>query len=240
MIIGIHQPNFFPWFGYFAKIVRSDVFVFLDDVQLVKTGGSYTNRTYLNIQGKAKYFTLPIIRTSGTQLINQSHFKDNGWKKKLIETLKVNYVKAPYWKDNNDFLFELIGYQTDNLSEFNVHSIKEITNYLGLKCTFLLSSSLSVPCSSTERLIEIVKKLHGDTYLSGKGAEKYQDESLFEQNHIHLIYNEFKHPLYRQLNTEEFIGGLSIIDLLFNLGKEEVRENLLIISSNNYPFSNKQ
>jgi hypothetical protein len=96
VIIGIHQPNYFPWFGYFVKIVQSDFFVFLDDVQLVHTGGSYTNRTSLNVQGNAQFFCAPIKRVVGTQLINQSHFANNVWQKKLEKTLQVNYSKDQY------------------------------------------------------------------------------------------------------------------------------------------------
>ena len=36
-LCAIHEPNFFPWLGYFEKMSRSDVFVFLDDAQLQKT-----------------------------------------------------------------------------------------------------------------------------------------------------------------------------------------------------------
>jgi len=38
-VVAIHQPNFFPWLGYFDKMARSQCFVFLDDVQIQKTGG---------------------------------------------------------------------------------------------------------------------------------------------------------------------------------------------------------
>ena len=34
--VAIHQPNYLPWLGYFAKIKKCDIFVFLDDVQFSK------------------------------------------------------------------------------------------------------------------------------------------------------------------------------------------------------------
>ena len=51
-VVGIHQPNFFPWLGYFDKLCRSDIFVMLDDVQFSKTGGNWCNRVRLLEGGK--------------------------------------------------------------------------------------------------------------------------------------------------------------------------------------------
>ena len=40
MIIAVHQPQYLPWLGYFDKMARSDLFVFLDNVQYNKEGVS--------------------------------------------------------------------------------------------------------------------------------------------------------------------------------------------------------
>ena len=77
LIVGIHQPNFMPWLGYFYKIMQSDIFIFLDDVQFQKTGASYTNRVSLNINSESKYFTVPIKRPSGLWTINNTCFINN-------------------------------------------------------------------------------------------------------------------------------------------------------------------
>ena len=71
VIVGVHQPNFFPWFGYFLKITRSDKFVYLDDAQ-ISNSRSYINRTYINIKGQAKWLTVPIKRTNAQQIINKT------------------------------------------------------------------------------------------------------------------------------------------------------------------------
>ena len=72
---------------------------------------------------------------------------------------------------------------------------------------------------STRLLINIVKTLRGDMYLSGFGGAKYQDEELFREAGINLAYYDFEHPIYPQL-WGEFAPNLSIIDLLFNCGPE--------------------
>jgi hypothetical protein len=48
---------------------------------------------------------------------------------------------------------------------------------------------------------------------------KYQDEERFKEEGIELVYSDFVHPIYPQL-WGDFVEGLSIIDLLFNMGSE--------------------
>ena len=46
--VAIHQPNFFPWMGYFHKIANCNTFVYLDDVQF--SGGSVTGRAKIMVK----------------------------------------------------------------------------------------------------------------------------------------------------------------------------------------------
>ena len=131
VIVGIHQPNFFPWFGYFLKIARSDEFVFLDDAQ-ISNSSSYVNRTSININGKAKWLTVPIQRTNGQQAINQSKYLDTNWRIKIIKTLKMNYGTAQHYNENEEFIYKLIHYNSNSISEFNIFIISEICNRLSL------------------------------------------------------------------------------------------------------------
>jgi hypothetical protein len=71
-LCAIHQPNFFPWLGYFDKINRADVFVFLDQVAYPKSGssmGSWCNRVKINIAGVASWISCPVVREHGPQSI---------------------------------------------------------------------------------------------------------------------------------------------------------------------------
>ena len=49
----------------------------------------------------------------------------------------------------------------------------------------------------------------------GETAADYLNETLFAENKIKLVYQDFKHPQYKQC-YEPFEPYMSIIDLLFN------------------------
>ena len=73
---------------------------------------------------------------------------------------------------------------------------------------------------TTERLVNVCKKLGADTYISGIGGKKYLDEKLFEKNKIILEYQNYNPIRYLQHSSKSFIPDLSIIDLLANMGSK--------------------
>ena len=220
MIVAIHQPNFLPWIGYFYKMYKSDIFVFLDNVQFSKN--SYQNRVKIKTSQGAQWLTLPVFHKFG-QLTKDVRINNNEkWKEKHLKTIELNYKKAPYFNQIYDLLVKVY---TNNkwelMTDFNIELITAICNFLDIKTKTIRASSLNTSGSATELLIDIVKKVGGDIYLSGKGGMKYQNENRFKEENVTLIYTNFKHPVYPQL-WGEFIEGLSIIDLLFNCGEESI------------------
>jgi len=229
--VGIHQPNFMPWLGYFYKIFQSDIFIFLDDVQLQKTGASYTNKVSINIKNESSALSIPIKRDSGIWTIKETVFANNKWKKKIIGSLQANYAKAPYFKEHKEFIFELINFESDSLSEYNIHFITEIAKKLNLQTKFVKSSDIPTTLTSTSRLIYLIQQVQGNIYISGSGGDNYQDKELYEKNNIGLIYNKMPQFKYNQYKTDKFISGLSIIDAIFNIGIERLQKDLFIKKS---------
>jgi len=225
-IVGIHQPNFMPWLGYFYKIYQSDIFIFLDDVQIQKTGASYTNRVSINNVGRSQYITMPIKKEKDKLNINQVKYIDEKWKKKAIGTLQASYGKSPFFKENKDLIFELINYKADNIAEYNINFIRNISNKLAFKTKFTKSSDFSITTTSTQRLIDLIKKVDGNIYLSGSGGDNYQEHKMYEKENIQLTYNKMPKFEYPQVKTNEFIGGLSIVDAIFNIGFDELKKEL--------------
>ncbi|MCC6865833.1 MAG: WbqC family protein [Ignavibacteria bacterium] len=231
-LAAIHQPTFFPWLGLFDKISRSDVFVILDNVQYPKKGGSWSNRVKIFIGGKPSWITVPIIRSySGTKNINEIEIDNSkNWNEKLLKSIELNYKKAQYFCDIFPCISELLRNPDKNLSEFNIKVIYAICKLIGLKTEhFIYASELNTKGSSTDLLISIVNSAGCNAYMCGGGAHKYQEDEKFETAGIKLIYQNFKHPEYRQINSIEFVPGLSIIDTLMNCGTKGTIELILNI-----------
>jgi len=150
------------------------------------------------------------------------------WQSKHLKSLEMNYKKAPFF----DEVFKAIKFHIEQdgwngyLTDLNERLIHELSINLKLNTIFLQASNYSSEGKSTELLVNIVKRLRGTQYLSGTGAKKYMDESLFEKAGIELTYTDFEHPEYNQL-WGDFIPNLSVLDLLFNHGFEESRKILL-------------
>lgn len=221
--VGIHQPNFAPWLGYFYKVYQSDIFIFLDDVQIQKKGASYTNRVSILGNGLSQYITVPISRGEGVTNINETTFFNSNWNIKIIKTIQANYGKTQYFKENFEFIENLFIYEANNLSEFNINFIKEICKKLDIKTTLKISSDFSINETATDRLISLIKSVEGNVYISGKGGDNYQEHSKFDAANIDLIYNELPVFEYSQFRTEEFVNGLSILDAIFNINFEGIK-----------------
>jgi len=168
MILAIHQPNFFPWYPYFQKMLRADVFVFLTYCQFER--GSYTNRFQLN-----GWHTMSV--SAKTEAIKDKKYlnPDYDWMK--IKKRLYNYNLGIFDK-----------YISESLSDTNIGIITEIVKRLKIKTELMMDTETYL--TNTERLIDICETHGADTYLSGPGARRYMDLDLFKKHDIKVIFNE--------------------------------------------------
>ena len=218
MKIAIHQANYFPYPGFFHKINQADVFVIQDDIKFVN---KITNRnkiisssgyTWINIPIKKGHKSLPIMDVK----INN----EIPWKKINFKKVCAGYNKAKFFHLYKDFFENLYKKEWNNIFDLNFETIKQVLIWLNIKTKIVIESELDVSGPSTERLVNVCKKLGADTYISGIGGKKYLDEKLFEKNKIILKYQNYNPIKYTQHMSKSFIPNLSIIDLLANAGSE--------------------
>jgi len=215
--VGIHQPNYAPWVGYFAKMASVDVFVFLDDCQM-SIGRSYVSRVQVRGRGGAEWMTVPIQRNEG-QRIRAVKFADSAWTRKHRGTLRANYARCRFYDEVMSVLRPIYEDPGEFLSSFNIRLIHALAGYLGLSPRFRQESEMLGAGVGTQRLIDIVQYHGGTTYVSGLGGTKYQDPSAFLTSGIELDIRRYQPVAYKQLHGE-FLPGLSILDAVFHLGVE--------------------
>jgi hypothetical protein len=227
-VVAIHQPNFLPWLGYFDKIARADVFVFLDDAQQQKKGGSYTNRVRMLVNGEPTWMTVPIDRTyHGVREIREIEIEESRpWRRKLLTSIEQSYGRAAHFDEVFPLVTGLVELRKPGLADYNQAAIRRLCEEIGIDGTeFALGSELGVDAQATERLIELTRAAGGSAYLSGGGASGYQEDEAFEAAGIELVMQEFRHPRYEQ-QGEEFVEGLSVVDALMSRGAAGVGELL--------------
>ena len=112
---------------------------------------------------------------------------------------------------------QLIKVRYPNLSELNIAINEWIKAKLIINTRTMLSSELELSVNDKNfRNLAICKTLGATIYLSGKGAESYNDPKKFTEQGIDLIISNYQPAPYPQLNGE-FIDNLSALDYLFNI-----------------------
>jgi len=223
MNIVISQPFFLPWVGLFEQMRLADVFVHYDDVQM-PTGKNFCNRVQIKTRNGTQWLSIPIQHQGKIAKINEikiSHAED--WKKKHIATISDHYSNAPFYTELMEVLDAVYALSpSDLLSDFTIHSLEIVADYLGMNRTWARSSEIDVPGKSTQRLVDICRRFHASTYITGLGALNYIDYDLFEENRVKLRYMDYQKQPYPQLHGE-FTPFVSVIDLIANCGKKGIK-----------------
>ena len=221
MIIAIHQPNYLPYLGFFDKMKKSDIFVIHDDSQFSRQDFHHRNRIRTD-QGW-QWLTVPVNKKEIP--INEIKIKNEfgrggkpDWSYAHFMVIRNNYVKTPYYKTHEDWLRKIYEGGYEKLMDLNMTLIRFLIKTFDIDIKIVYSSNFGFKSRSTQKIIDTVEKLGGDTYLSGSGGKNYMDISLLKKSGIKLEFQDFKHPVYRQ-RYKGFEPNMAAIDALFNVGK---------------------
>jgi hypothetical protein len=220
MIVAVHQPQYLPWLGYFAKIDRADLFVLLDNVQFKKN--EWQNRNRIKTAAGPQWLTVPVTYKF-PQRINEVGLNNRErWQHQQRQAILSNYRKAPCWDAVAPFLDEIFAPAWEFLAPLNIFVVKRLVGLLGIATPLYVASELpAFPENPDERLIAITKHFGADTYLAGGGGRDYMDLDRYEKNGIKVLFQEYCHPVYEQ-RFGVFEPFMSVLDLLFNHGSESL------------------
>jgi hypothetical protein len=217
--VGVHQPNFLPWRGFFSKIQACDTFVLLDDVQFER-GKTFTSRTKIALNGTALWLTIPVLERSKLRRISEIQVDSSfAWKRKHLNTLFHAYKKAPGFAQVYPIIEKGYEQPFDFLVQYNLAFIENIASCLELEVNFVRSSTLpSTEEVGWDKIKCILAETKTTEYVSGSGAgsKRYVNEQELQAMGINVVWQSPPQQEYVQPHSPHFMPDLSVIDLLFN------------------------
>ncbi len=223
MKLGIMQPYFLPYIGYFQLINAVDKYVIYDDVNFIKRG--WINRNRLLLNENDFLFTLILEKASQNKLIHQINVAND--QSKILKTIETAYKKAPFFANIFPLIESIIIYPDKNLAQYTGNSLIQLSNYLDINTEFIYSSHINKNYSlkAQEKILHICKSFDATEYINAIGGQELYSKDSFKNNGIRLKFLQSNPIEYKQFNNE-FIPSLSILDVMMFNSKEEI--NLLL------------
>lgn len=225
MKLGIMQPYFLPYIGYWQLLNEVDKYVIYDDVNFIKRG--WINRNRILVNNKITYFNLPMIGASSSKLINQIRV-NNDFKimNKKLKTIERAYKKSPYFNEVYPIIKEILLYDDDNIALFIKNSMKIICEYLNIKTDIILSSDLKKDNTlrGQDKVLAICKILNASEYYNAIGGMELYSFDDFNKEGIQLKFLKSSLIKYKQFETS--VENLSILDMLMFNSQEQVKAYL--------------
>jgi len=223
MKLGIMQPYFFPYIGYFQLIKSVDKFVLYDDVNYIKQGWINRNRLISNNAGS--YFTLMLQGASSFRKINEIQTGEN--KGKLLKTISQVYSKAPFFSSVLPMIESVLVYPENNLSLYLENIIRNLCLFLRIPTELFVSSRINKDASlkGAEKVIAICKQFNAKEYINPIGGQSLYGKDAFAKNGLELKFIQSRGMEYKQFDGG-FVPGLSIIDVMMFNSPEEIWEML--------------
>jgi hypothetical protein len=216
--VGIIQPSYLPWRGYFDFIREVDVFVFLDDVQYTVRDWRNRNRIKTH-EGEAAWLTVPVLG-GRNQLIRDAKI-DNAqpWVRKHLQAMERSYGRTAHFDRYFPGLSAVYERGFESLSELDVALTEALCASLGIQKELVVASTLACPGSKDDKLLALVRRVGGDAYLSGPSAAAYLRPELWREAGVELRYKSYAgYPEYAQISSP-FEPSVSVVDLLFAVGE---------------------
>jgi len=219
----INQPYFFPYFGYFCLLAKSDIFISLDNVSMIKKG--YIHRNSILLNGKEYKFTIPLKKISQNRQICETYTTNYmEFYSKFAAIVELAYSKSPYYEQVLQ-LVEGIKFSDDvKISDLAEQSIQSVTSMLELPVKKLRSSdTLQNGGPGQDRIISLCKSVGANQYLNLTSGRNLYNESEFDRHGLRLKFLDLNFKKYdRFISTNGSYA--SILDTLARFSKDDVRE----------------
>jgi hypothetical protein len=221
MKLGIMQPYFFPYLGYYSLIKSTDQFILFDTVQFIRHGWIERNRTLKPVEGW-QYIAVPLekktyLKTAISELVIRNN---EDWKGKLIRQLEHYKKRAPFYFETMKVIEDSLNIDTNSIVKLNDNILKKTCEYLQIPLKISIFSDMDLDIDEVndpgEWALEISKALGASEYINPTGGMDIFDREKYASSGISLKFLGNNLQPYSQ-RRQPFEAGLSIIDvMMFN------------------------
>jgi hypothetical protein len=226
MRVSIMQPAFLPWLGYFNRIVRSDIHIYLDNVNLDSNSKTkFTNRNKIRTPEGWIWLTVPLQTKGlhGRAIINSLKIAgDSAWADKMWRSIEANYKRTPYFAQYAPAVETALKQERVDFGRMVNGMTATLLRLFEIDQKIIFSSDLSVVGAKDELVVNLCKQVGATSYISGPLGREYLIRKKFDEAGIELLFHDYKHPQYPQAFSG-FQPYMSAIDLLFNVGPDSLR-----------------
>lgn len=218
--VAILQSNYIPWKGYFDMIAAVDEFILYDDMQYTRR--DWRNRNQIKTPQGLQWLTVPVqVKGKYDQKIKDTLIDGEAWAVAHWKALEQNYRRAPCFQEIAQWLKPIyMDARHSHLSSLNRQLLEAGCRYMGIATTISSSSDYVLADGKTERLVDLCIQAGGVEYVSGPSAKDYVVEERFSERDIKLTWFDYAGYAEYPQQWGPFVHGVSILDLLFNCGKD--------------------
>jgi hypothetical protein len=223
--VGIMQPYFLPYIGYFQLIAHCETFVVYDDIEYTKRG--WINRNRILAAGSAKTITLPLRRDSDYRDVRDREIASDFDAKKMLALFQESYRHAPFWESHRQLLESILRCPSRNLFDFVANAIAKIMESLDIETEVVVSSSLAIDRAlhGEERVLATCAALGATEYVNPIGGVDLYSESAFADRGMRLSFLRSRLTPYAQFSFP-YVEALSIVDTMMFVAPDELDSRL--------------
>lgn len=225
MKLGIMQPYFLPYIGYFQLLASVDQFIVYDNIKYTKKGWINRNRMLLN--GTDAMFSLPLKKGPDSLDVVERELAAEFDRTKLLNQFKGAYGRAPQFELTYPVLERIVRYEDANLFRYIHHSIVRLCEHLGIKTEIRISSEVAIDhnLKSQDKVLALCKVAGADTYINTIGGVELYAKADFRIQGIDLQFIRARPFEYAQFG-DAFVPWLSILDVLMFNPVERVQSQI--------------
>jgi hypothetical protein len=216
MRLGIMQPYFLPYIGYFQLIAAVDQFVIYDNIKYTKKGWINRNRFLQN--GKDAMFSLSLKKDSDSLDVCERELATDFDRERLLNQLRGAYRRAPHFGQTLPLIEQVVRYPEPNLFLFLHNGIAQVCAHLGITTKIIVSSEVDIDhqLRAQDKVLALCEALNATAYVNAIGGVELYSKKMFQEKGIELQFIQSKPFNYAQFD-DAFVPWLSIIDvLMFN------------------------